>query len=68
MITTCEICRQKPCDSRCPNAENIIVGICEQCKEPVCAGYTYWTDEDNNTFCSQDCAMNFHEIRETEYD
>lgn len=41
----CEICGQKPCHSRCPNApEEKPVLHCDECKKDIFAGEYYYTD------------------------
>ena len=41
----CDICRQTPCHSACPNAEEEKpVLYCDECKKPIYAGDTYYTD------------------------
>lgn len=66
----CEICRQNPCDPRCPNADTMenIIGRCDRCGDEISANYTYWIDEADNIFCSRDCAIEYYGIKETEYD
>ena len=45
----CEMCRQTPCHSACPNAEEEKpVLYCDECKKPIYAGDTYYTDMDWN--------------------
>lgn len=61
----CEICHQTPCNCRCPNAKEPIVGSCSQCNEDIRSDYTYWIDEAGNLFCSEECALKFYNIRET---
>lgn len=66
----CEICRQHPCANMCPNAdEPKVVGECGNldCRCKLTEDYTYFTDNDGNTFCSTDCALAFHGVREEEY-
>ena len=64
----CEICRQTPCPEMCPNADPPkVIGYCDQCDCAITADNIYFTDNSDNTFCSDDCAMEFYGIRETEY-
>ena len=42
----CEMCRQTPCHSACPNAEEEKpVLYCDECKKPIYAGDTYYLSE-----------------------
>ena len=41
--------------------------ICSFCGEDLREDYTYFRDEDGNFFCCQDCAVNFHDIKEMEW-
>lgn len=64
----CDICGKIPCDTRCPNAEPPkIHGYCKQCYEPLRDDYTYWTDYDDNKFCSENCARKYNKINEKEW-
>ena len=39
----CDVCRQVPCDPRCPNApEPEAVYTCCNCREGICEGDTYY--------------------------
>lgn len=39
----CDMCRQSPCDPRCPNApEPVSVFICSGCGESIYEGEDYW--------------------------
>lgn len=67
----CEICRQTPCHNMCPNAdEPKIIGHCDNvnCGEPLREDYTFFTDNDDNMFCSLNCALAYYGIHEEEYD
>lgn len=60
----CSECRQTPCHPRCPNApEPKIAEQCKQCGEELQEGYEYYTDYDNNKFCSVECALYFYDIK-----
>lgn len=49
----CDICRQTPCNSRCPNApEPPVFGICVNCKEEILDGYDYY-DIDGDIWCEE---------------
>lgn len=60
----CDVCFQNPCDRRCPNADIKTIGVCEVCKGDLYAEETYWTDCNDNMFCSKECAVEYNEIRE----
>ena len=70
----CEHCRSNRCSSLCPYAQTPKqIGACTQCGEPILANYEYYTDFYDNTFCSEDCAKEYHGIgtkiqEETTYD
>lgn len=65
----CEMCRQQPCDPRCPNApEPETRGYCDQCGEGLREDCTYYEDKEFNKFCSDDCAIEFNEICERRWD
>lgn len=53
----CNICRQVPCDPRCPNApEPPSVFVCSGCGWPIRDGERYW-DIMGEQFC-EDCIDN----------
>lgn len=60
----CEICGRTPCHPRCPNAEDIIIGVCAQCQADLCEGDRVWQDADGNLFCDRDCALEYYGIEE----
>ena len=65
----CEYCH---CDvshlPRCPNAPDPkIRGHCEQCKEELREDYEYYIDNEDNKFCSDDCAIKYHGIKSEEW-
>lgn len=65
----CEYCFQYPHDYRCPNAsESKVRGICERCGVELREDYEYYTDNDENKFCSSDCATIYHGIKSKEWD
>lgn len=41
---------------------------CEQCGEDIYRDYPYYKDDDDNCFCSKECAIEYHAIREVEFD
>ena len=68
MVKICEICRQYPCNARCPNApEPKICGHCEQCGEELREDYEYYVDNEEHKFCSDDCALEYHGIKPEEW-
>lgn len=66
----CEICRSiGACVSRCPNAQDPkIMGYCKKCSYELREDYEYYTDNDGNKFCSEECAIKFHGIESKEWD
>lgn len=64
----CEICHSNPCLSRCPNApEPKVRGRCEKCGKELREDYEYYTDNEGNKFCSDDCALEYHGIKSQEW-
>lgn len=64
----CEICRQSPCDARCPNADPPkVFGQCDECGADLTVDNAYFEDDDGNIFCSEDCALEFYGIRGREW-
>ena len=52
----CMICRQTPCDSRCPNAPDPpTVFTCALCGEPIVQGDEY-LELDGSYYHMEDCA------------
>lgn len=41
---------------------------CEQCGADIYRDYPYFKDSDGNCFCDKECAIEYHEIREVEFD
>lgn len=65
----CEICRQTPCDNRCPNADDkpiVITATCEECGDDIYSDYTHWIDSEGNIFCSRECVEQYHGIEEVD--
>jgi hypothetical protein len=60
----CDMCRQSPCHSQCPNCEYSSIGSCDMCNEDLYEGNEIWTDCDGNKFCSEKCAKDYYKIRE----
>ena len=53
----------------CPEApEPKVRGFCEKCRNELREDYEYFTDGDNNKFCSEDCAMEYHGIQSKEWE
>ncbi len=44
-----------------------IMGECFNCKDELREDYTYFRDEEDNTFCCTKCALEFYGLRETEW-
>ena len=65
----CAICHSAPCHPRCPNApESKVRGYCEQCNEELREDYEYYTDNEKNKFCSEECAIKYYGIKSTVWD
>lgn len=65
----CEECRQSPCHPSCPNAEPPITFECARCGEEFYEGdEDSLIDQEQNMFCSSDCALKFHEISKPDWD
>lgn len=59
-----DCCGRIPHDSRCPYAdEPKVVGKCVYCNEEITAAYEYYTDNEDNMFCSTECALKYHGIK-----
>ena len=53
---------------RCPNATDPkVLGSCEQCNKGLREDYEYYTDNEDNKFCSIDCSLEFHGIKSKEW-
>ncbi len=64
----CEVCLSSPCLNLCPNAlEPKVRGYCEKCGEELREDYEYYTDREDNKFCSSDCALEYHGIKSKEW-
>lgn len=63
----CSVCGKTPCHPRCPNAEELEIGVCANCFWEITAGFEYFTDDNDNMFCSRDCAVQYYGIKKTEY-
>ena len=64
---SCEFCGHEPHDTMCPNFLPKIHGYCKQCYAPLRDDYTYWTDYDDNKFCSEECVKKYNNINEKEW-
>ena len=65
----CEFCHKHPHDCRCPNApEPKVRGYCLECSDELRGDYEYYTDNDGNEFCSDDCALKYHVIQSKEWE
>lgn len=65
----CTICGFNPCSGRCPNAtEPRIRGNCRECGVDLREDYEYYTDNNDNEFCSEDCAIEYHGIKSKEWE
>ena len=59
----CNVCWQTPCDPRCPNAPDRILGECAECGEVICEyDDEVWEDDEGHLFCSHACASAYHGI------
>ena len=55
--------------TRCPNAQEPKVrGQCVHCYIELREDYEYYTDNDGNEFCSDDCAKEYHGIKCKEWE
>ena len=53
----------------CPySPEPEIRDYCLQCNEPLREDYEYYSDNENNNFCSEDCAIEYHGIKSKEWE
>lgn len=41
-----------------------IIGHCRRCREELSPDWELWTDDDNNLFCCEECAIAYHDIHE----
>lgn len=60
----CTVCGQYPCHYNCPNCAPKKFGVCAQCGEKIYENMELWSDNDNNKFCSEECAKEYHGIKE----
>lgn len=58
----CDICRSNPCRGVCPNSSEDIIGFCQSCGSAVEKGYEYFTDGEDNLFCTLECALKYYGI------
>ena len=64
----CEICHSYPCNTRCPNWEGKQIGECAECGNEIYAEFSFFKDNEDNMFCSEECAKEYHEIKEVEWE
>lgn len=65
----CNICLSTPCLNRCPNApEPKVRGYCGQCGMELREDYEYFIDNEDNNFCSDECAKEYHGIKSKEWE
>lgn len=68
MMTICEICQQAICPPRCPNYdEPKTKGECIYCRKELKEGCEYYKDNEDNYFCSEGCAIEWHGIELKEW-
>lgn len=48
-------------------AEPPVMGYCTKCGESLRYDYTYFSDNEGNTFCDKECAMKHYGIEEKEW-
>lgn len=65
----CKLCLSYPCDKRCPNSYIPLryVGHCKQCDTKILDDETYYKDNEENMFCSEECAEEYYGIKEIDY-
>ena len=67
----CEYCKL-PCGLHhpsCPKAQDPpVMGYCIQCNQELRQDYEYYIDNEDNKFCSEECAIQYHGIKEMEWD
>ena len=62
----CDICRQNPCNSRCPNAdEPKRLATCCVCKDGITAGEKYW-HIDGKDYC-ENCEDDYREYTDLKF-
>lgn len=65
----CDICLRTPCRRGCPNEQgSIVIGHCKTCKDILTKDDEVYTDKDNYLYCTILCAIEYHEIREIDYE
>ena len=60
----CEVCGSTHCVSSCPNYMPKVIGRCEKCGEHIYDNGAIWIDDNNNKFCSEECAEEYYGIKE----
>lgn len=64
----CDVCLKDPCDIRCPNRKDIVVGKCTCCGQTLFDSSEVWSDTYGAYFCSRGCADRFYGIEEVNTD
>ncbi len=63
VVIICNICMSIPCHPRCPNHEDNVLCLCDECGNEIYHGGEYWTDDDGFIYCSERCAEKHNGIR-----
>lgn len=64
----CSECYQTPCHPRCPNATTpSVLGYCDECGDEIRQDYEYYTDKNENKYCSIDCAISYYGVKAKEW-
>ena len=53
---------------RDPNWNGKIIGECAHCGADIYREYEFVIDSDENRFCGEDCAVEFHGIKTVDFD
>ena len=66
----CDVCRRYGHHlPECPYAPvPKIKGYCTQCNDELREDYEYYVDNEDNKFCSEECAVKYHGIKSKEWD
>ena len=60
----CSICGFIQCPIGCPNYIENKIKICDNCKVDIYEREKIWTDSEGNIFCCEECAKEYHGIKE----
>ena len=63
----CNECHQEKCSPMCGNFNSEPMCQCKQCHQIIFFNNDYITDNEDNIFCSDDCAIKYHGIVEKEW-